>query len=79
LNAVHAHDPRPIDELCACYTCRTFSRAYLRHLVVAKEMLAATLLSIHNVYTLLELVRQARLAIVAGQFEQWASSMQPGD
>jgi queuine tRNA-ribosyltransferase len=75
LNAVHAHDPRPIDETCNCYTCRTFSRAYLRHLVVAKEMLAATLLSIHNIYTLLELVRQAREAIIACKFDTWAEKI----
>jgi queuine tRNA-ribosyltransferase len=75
LNAVHAHDSRPIDESCGCYTCRTFSRAYLRHLVVAKEMLAATLISIHNIYTLLELVRQAREAIIACRFEDWAEEI----
>jgi queuine tRNA-ribosyltransferase len=75
LNAVHAHDPRPIDEACGCYTCRKFSRAYLRHLVVAKEMLAATLISIHNVYTLLELVRQARQAIIEGRYGAWAEKI----
>jgi queuine tRNA-ribosyltransferase len=75
LNAAHAHDPRPIDEACGCYTCQTFSRAYLRHLVVAKEMLAATLISIHNVFTLLELVRQARAAILEGRFEGWAEKI----
>jgi queuine tRNA-ribosyltransferase len=75
LNATHAHDPRPIDESCGCYTCRTFSRAYLRHLVVAHEMLAATLLSIHNLYTLLELVRRARQAILEGWFEEFAATI----
>lgn len=75
LNAVHAHDPRPIDEACGCYTCRKFSRAYLRHLVVAKEILAATLISIHNLYTLLELVRQARQAIIEGRYEAWAEKI----
>ncbi len=75
LNAVHAHDPRPIDEACGCYTCRTFSRAYLRHLVVAKEMLAATLLSIHNIYTLVDLVRQAREAILECRFDGWAEKI----
>jgi queuine tRNA-ribosyltransferase len=71
LNAIHARDPRPIDEQCACYTCRNFSRAYLRHLVVAKEMLAATLVSIHNLFTLLELTRQARQAILDGTFAEF--------
>jgi hypothetical protein len=60
MNAAFARDERPIDEECQCYTCRTFSRAYLRHLIVAKEMLAATLLSIHNLHTLLELARNLR-------------------
>ncbi len=75
LNATYAHDPRPIDESCGCYTCRTFSRAYLRHLVAAKEMLAATLLSIHNIFTLLELVRGARQAIIDQRFEDWAEGI----
>ena len=75
LNATHAHDPRPIDETCGCYTCRTFSRAYLRHLVVAKEMLAATLVSIHNIYTLVDLVKQAREAIQACRFNEWADQV----
>lgn len=75
LNAAHAHDPRPIDEACECYTCRTFSRAYLRHLVVAKEMLAATLISIHNLHTLLELVRRARQAILEGRYDEFAESI----
>lgn len=73
VNAAHARDPRPIDEACTCYTCRTFSRAYLRHLIAAKEMLAATLISIHNLFTLLELARGARAAILAGTFEQFAA------
>jgi queuine tRNA-ribosyltransferase len=72
LNAIHAHDSRPIDETCQCYTCQNFSRAYLRHLIVAKEMLAATLVSIHNINTLLELVRQARQAILEQRFQSYA-------
>jgi queuine tRNA-ribosyltransferase len=73
LNAVHAHDPLPIDDSCSCYTCQHFSRAYLRHLVVAKEMLAATLLSIHNIHFLVNLVQQARLAILEHRYESFAS------
>lgn len=72
MNAVHARDPRPIDEQCACYACREFSRAYLRHLIIAKEMVAATLISIHNIFTLLELVRDARKAILSGTFDSFA-------
>ena len=75
MNAVHANDPRPIDEECACYTCRHFSRAYLRHLIVAKEMLVSTLVSIHNLYTLLELMRRMRQAIIEGRFEDWVQEM----
>lgn len=73
MNATYAHDQRPIDESCNCYTCRHFTRAYLRHLIVAKEMLAATLISIHNLNTLLELVRRSRFAIQNGVFETFAS------
>lgn len=71
-NTIHTRDPRPIDESCGCYTCRHFSRAYLRHLIIAKEMLAATLLSIHNVFTLQLLVRQARQAILENRYEDFA-------
>jgi queuine tRNA-ribosyltransferase len=72
LNASFTHDTRPIEEGCACYTCRNFTRAYLRHLVVAKEMLAATLVSIHNLFFLLELTRQARQAIQEKRYKQFA-------
>lgn len=75
LNAVHAHDPRPIDESCDCYTCRMFSRAYLRHLIVAKEMLAATLISIHNLHTLICLVKEARQAILAGHYVEFSEKI----
>ncbi|GIV66866.1 MAG: queuine tRNA-ribosyltransferase [Bellilinea sp.] len=73
MNAIHARDPRPIDENCTCYTCNHFSRAYLRHLIVAKEMLAATLISIHNIATLVSLVQDARRSILEGTFEQFAN------
>jgi queuine tRNA-ribosyltransferase len=72
VNASFADDPLPIDETCACYTCRNFTRAYLRHLIIAKEMLSATLLSIHNLHTLLELVRQIRQAIIEDRFDVFA-------
>ena len=73
VNAAYADDLSPIDETCACYTCRSFTRAYLRHLIIAKEMLAATLLSIHNLHTLLELARQMRQSILAGTFDAFAA------
>ncbi len=69
--AEFTRDPRPIDASCDCYTCRHFSRAYLRHLITAKEMLAGTLISIHNIYTLVRLVRDMRQAILEGRLEAW--------
>jgi queuine tRNA-ribosyltransferase len=72
-NAPFANDPNPIDEDCTCYTCREFSRAYLRHLIIVKEMLASTLLSIHNLHTLIQLTKDMREAIQAGEFEAFAS------
>jgi len=72
--AVYAHDERPIEQDCACYTCQHFSRAYLRHLIIAKEMLAGTLLSIHNLYTLLKLASDMREAIIQGNFESFSQN-----
>ncbi|MDX9865443.1 MAG: tRNA guanosine(34) transglycosylase Tgt [Anaerolineaceae bacterium] len=72
-NAVHTTDARPIDETCGCYTCQHFSRAYLRHLIVAKELLAGTLISIHNLSMLLELMRDARQAIIDGRYQTFAA------
>jgi queuine tRNA-ribosyltransferase len=69
MNAAFARDERPIDEDCDCYTCRTFTRAYLRHLVVAKELLAGTLLSIHNLRALIRLVGEMRDCILDGSFD----------
>ncbi len=73
LNTVNTHDGRPIEAGCGCYTCTHFTRAYLRHLIVAKEMLASTLISIHNLYMLVHLVRDARQAILDGQFDAFAA------
>jgi len=70
--APYAEDSRPIDPDCGCYTCRSFSRAYLRHLIVAKEMLAATLLSIHNLHTLISITHDLRQAIIAGEVQSFA-------
>lgn len=74
LNAVFTRDERPIDNDCTCYTCQHFSRAYLRHLIVAKEILASTLLSIHNIHTLLTLTRMMRQAIIDHQFALFAAN-----
>ena len=73
MNAIYARDPLPLEENCACYTCQHFSRAYIRHLIVGREMLAATLLSIHNLHTLLQLVREIRQAILENSFEAYAA------
>ena len=69
VNATYARDSRPIDETCDCYTCRDFSRAYLRHLILAKESLAGSLLSIHNLHALIQLVKNIRVSIQDGIFE----------
>jgi len=68
-NAAYAEDDRPPDEGCACYTCRTCSRAYLRHLFMAGEMTAATLNTIHNVQFYLDTMRAIREAIEFGRFD----------
>ena len=74
MNAGYARDPNAIDATCHCYTCQNFTRAYIRHLVVAKEMLAATLISIHNVAFLINLVNQARQAILGQRFSEFSTS-----
>lgn len=71
-NAQYRSDPGPLVADCACYTCTHFSRAYLRHLVMANEILAHILLTTHNVHFLLELVRQIRAAIANGRFRAFA-------
>jgi queuine tRNA-ribosyltransferase len=75
-NAPYADDERPIDPECGCYTCRHFSRAYLRHLIIAHEMLSATLLSIHNLHTLIQLTADLRLAILQGRLAQFVHAFQ---
>ena len=70
MNASFARDEHPIDEACDCYTCKTFTRAYIRHLIVAKELLAGTLLSIHNLRALIRLMEELRVYIADGKFEE---------
>jgi queuine tRNA-ribosyltransferase len=72
-NAQYAEDREPPDPSCGCYTCRHFSRAYLRHLHNLKEMTAATLMSVHNLYFYLDLMRRIRDAIGFGSFEKLRS------
>ena len=75
MNSSFARDERPIDEECNCYTCRTFTRAYIRHLIVAKELLAGTLLSIHNLRALIRLMEEIRGYISDGTFEERAPDL----
>jgi len=67
------NDPRPLDAECACSACTRFSRAYLRHLFVADEMLGLRLLSLHNVHFLVALMRAARDAIATRDFDAWSA------
>ncbi|MBI5295856.1 MAG: tRNA guanosine(34) transglycosylase Tgt [Chloroflexi bacterium] len=70
MNATFARDERPLDENCDCYACKTFSRAYIRHLIMARELLAGTLLSIHNLRALIRLMEDIRVYIADGTFEE---------
>jgi len=73
MNAQYARDERPISKNCTCYTCQNYSRAYIRHLIQSREFLSGTLLSIHNIHTLLDLSRKLRQAILDGQFDDFAN------
>ena len=70
-NAEYAKDFRPIDSECGCYTCRNFSRAYIRHLFKAEEIFALRLLSIHNLYFLINFAKRMRQAILEDRFLQF--------
>ena len=67
-NACYAEDERPVDPNCPCYTCRNFSRAYLRHLFMAEEMTSATLNTLHNLHFYLDTMKRIRESIVSGSF-----------
>jgi len=69
--AQYRDDKRPVEEGCGCYTCRRFSRGYLRHLFVSKELLAFRLNTIHNLYYYLSLVAEAREALLQGRFKMF--------
>ncbi len=73
-NAQYARDPAPLVAGCACYTCSTFSRAYLRHLTLSDEILGHHLLSLHNVYYLVNLMRELRQAILCGSMAGHAAA-----
>lgn len=70
-NAVYKNDFTPLDSNCGCYTCTSFTKAYLRHLFIAKEILAYELATIHNLTFYLNLVREARKRIIDNSFVNW--------
>jgi queuine tRNA-ribosyltransferase len=70
-NGAYARDFKPIDDTCECYTCGNFSRAYLRHLFVAGEMLGPTLATHHSLHFYCELMREMRQAILNDRFSNW--------
>ena len=75
-NACHTGDfGRGIDDACTCYACRTFCRAYLRHLFIAGEILGIRLLTLHNIHFYMDLVRQARARICDGTFTEWKADV----
>jgi queuine tRNA-ribosyltransferase len=74
-NAAYASDTGPIDPACGCYTCRNYSRAYLRHLDKCNEILGARLNTLHNLYFYLDLMRQMRAALDAGRFAAFAQGV----
>jgi queuine tRNA-ribosyltransferase len=74
-NNRYKDDFRPLDENCDCYTCKNYTRAYLRHLFVAKELLAYELASVHNLHFYLSLAKSARKHIIEGDFPEWKNKV----
>ena len=70
-NAQYQRDESPLDPSCACYTCRCFSRAYLRHLFMVEEMLGPILVTLHNIAFYVNLMGEIRDAIDKGEFSQY--------
>lgn len=77
-NSAHQRDLGPVDPRCGCYTCRNYSRAYLRHLDRCNEILGSRLNTIHNLHFYLELMRTIRGAIAEGRLTSWAESYLAG-
>lgn len=77
-NAEHKADERPVEAGCACYTCRHYSKAYLRHLYMAKEILAYRLNTIHNIHYFITLMNEMREAIRQGRFAQFKRGFYAG-
>jgi queuine tRNA-ribosyltransferase len=74
-NVKYARDPRPLDEACSCYTCRNFSRAYLRHLYERDEITSAVLNTIHNLHFYLDIFRKIRHSIQSNSFDSLKKSL----
>ena len=75
--ARYRDDQQPLDPKCGCYTCRTYSRAYLRHLYQSGEMLFSTLATLHNLKHYLDIMRQMRQAILLGRFPAYLDALRP--
>ena len=73
-NAVHARDESALDAECSCPACTRYSRAYLRHLFIAKEMLGPILVSLHNITFYQKLVRKLRIAVINGTMAEFRAS-----
>ncbi len=73
--AQYADDPTPLDAACDCYTCRTFSKAYLRHLFQAGEILFSTLATLHNLKHFLDIMGNMRQSIMTGKFPDFLKSV----
>ncbi len=77
-NARYIEDSKPVDESCSCYTCRTFSRAYLRHLLVSHELSSFYLNTVHNVFFYMEFMRKIRDSIGTGTFNRFCKDFNVG-
>jgi queuine tRNA-ribosyltransferase len=78
-HARYRNDPRPVDERCRCYTCNSYSRAYLRHLFISGEILYAVLATHHNICRYLDIMGEIRHAIVSGKFPEYLRTVRPAD
>ena len=75
-NARFSRDFRPIDETCSCYTCRNYTRAYIRHLLHVNEILGLRLMTIHSLHFFLEMIREVRGAILSATLSEWRRQFQ---
>jgi queuine tRNA-ribosyltransferase len=76
-NSVYGNDLAPLDEACSCHVCKNYSRAYIRHLLNAGEILGLRLTTYHNLYYLDSLMRMIRVALAEDRFEQYYREMSP--